>query len=341
VRGLRVFRETAAPPVFGKERDKAEETRLSLGGFYSVWVKEGRSMSGGSMKRKTVLGIVLVAMLAVSLATVGMGCGKGEPTSLVLATTSSTQDSGLLDKLLPVFEEKYNVKVKTVAVGSGEALAMGKAGDADVLMVHAPASEEELVKNGYGLERVKFMFNDFVIVGPDADPAAVKGDKSAVDAFKRIAAAGAAGTAVFVSRADDSGTHKAELKIWKEAGIEPKGQTWYVETGQGMGETLTIANEKKAYTLADRATYLARKGSVQLVILVEGDKMLYNQYSVIVVNPEEHKDLELNVKNAGDLVEFVTSEEGQEIIRNYKKYDTVLFHPNAEGETRGMGDFKE
>jgi tungstate transport system substrate-binding protein len=270
-----------------------------------------------------------------------MGCGKGEPTELVLATTTSTQDSGLLDELLPVFEEKYNVKVKTIAVGSGEAMDLGKAGDADVLMVHAPASEEAFVKAGYGLERVKFMYNDFVIVGPDADPAAVKGNKSAADAFKKIADAGAAGTAIFVSRADDSGTHKAELKIWKEAGVEPNGQSWYVETGQGMAETLTIANEKKAYTLVDRATYLAQKESLQLVILVEGDKALYNQYSVIVVNPEKHQDLELNVENAGDLVEFVTGEEGQDMIGKYKKYDTILFYPNAAGETRGMGDYKE
>ena len=293
------------------------------------------------MKKKTVIGILLVAMLAVSVAVASVGCGKGESTTLVLATTTSTQDSGLLDKLLPEFEKKYNVKVKTIAVGSGEAMELGKAGDADVLMVHAPASEEEFVKNGYGLERVKFMYNDFVILGPDTDPAVMKGDKSAVDAFKRIAAAGEAGTAVFVSRADDSGTHKAELKIWKEAGIEPKGQTWYVETGQGMGETLTIANEKKAYALADRATYLAMKGSLQLVILAEGDKMLYNQYSVIIVNPEKHKGLKFNVKNAADLVEFVTSQRGQEIIGSYKKYGTILFHPNAEGETRGLGDYKE
>jgi tungstate transport system substrate-binding protein len=220
-------------------------------------------------------------------------------------------------------------------------MKIGERGDADVLMVHSPAAEEEFVKSGFGLERVQFMYNDYVIVGPDADPAGIKGGKSAVEAFKQIAAAGAAGNAVFVSRADDSGTHKAELKIWKEAGISPKGQPWYVETGQGMGETLTIANQKQGYTLSDRATYLSRKGTIQLVVFVEGDKVLYNQYSMIVVNPQKHTNLKLNTKSAGDLVEFVTSKQGQGLIGSYKKYDTVLFHPNARGETRGMGNYKE
>jgi tungstate transport system substrate-binding protein len=280
-------------------------------------------------------------MLAASAGLLASGCGKKAPATLMLATTTSTQDSGLLDVLLPEFEKKYNVKVKTLAVGSGEAMKIGERGDADVLMVHSPAAEEEFVKSGFGLERVQFMYNDYVIVGPDADPAGIKGGKSAVEAFKQIAAAGAAGNAVFVSRADDSGTHKAELKIWKEAGISPKGQPWYVETGQGMGETLTIANQKQGYTLSDRATYLSRKGTIQLVVFVEGDKVLYNQYSMIVVNPQKHTNLKLNTKSAGDLVEFVTSKQGQDLIGSYKKYDTVLFHPNARGETRGMGNYKE
>ena len=293
------------------------------------------------MKKKTVVGILLVAMLAVPVVMVGMGCGKGKPSALIMATTTSTQDSGLLDVLLPEFEKKYNVKVKTLAVGSGEAMKIGERGDADVLMVHSPEAEQEFIKNGFGLERVGFMYNDYVIVGPDADPAGIKGGKSAVDAFKKIAAAGATGTTAFVSRADDSGTNTAELKIWKEAGISPKGQPWYVETGQGMGETLTITNQKQGYTIADRATYLAMKANLQLAILVEGDKALYNQYSAIVVNPAKHKSLKLNTKNAGDLVEFVTGKQGQELIGSYKKYDVILFHPNAKGETRGMDDYKE
>jgi tungstate transport system substrate-binding protein len=293
------------------------------------------------MTKKIVVIILLMAMFAVSVVIAGVGCGNGKPTTLVLATTSSTQDSGLLDVLLPQFEKEFNVKVKTLAVGSGEAMQMGQQGNADVLMVHSPGAEEEFIKDGFGLERVKFMYNDFVVVGRESDPAGIKGDKNAVDAFKKIASAGTAGTTAFVSRADDSGTYKAELKIWKEAGVDPRGQSWYIETGQGMGETLTITSEKQAYTIADRATYLARKSNLQLVIFVEGDKMLNNQYSVIVVNPEKHKSVKFNVKNAADLVEFVTGKKGQGIIGSYKKYNVSLFHPNAERETRGLGDYKE
>jgi tungstate transport system substrate-binding protein len=293
------------------------------------------------MKSKGLTIALLVALVTVSVALAAAGCGKSQPTSMVMATTTSTQDSGLLDYLLPQFEKKYNVKVKTLAVGSGEAMKIGERGDADVLMVHSPAAEEEFVKKGFGLERVTFMYNDYVIVGPDADPAGIKGGKDAVEAFKKIAAAGAAGSTVFVSRADDSGTYKAELKIWKDAGINPKGQSWYIETGQGMGETLTITNQKQGYTLSDRATYLSRKSTLQLVILVEGDKALYNQYSMIVVNPQKHSNVKLNTKNAGDMVKFVTSKQGQDLIGSYKKYDVVLFHPNAKGETRGMGSYQE
>jgi tungstate transport system substrate-binding protein len=260
---------------------------------------------------------------------------------MIMATTTSTQDSGLLDVLLPVFEKKYNVKVKTLAVGSGEAMKIGERGDADVLMVHSPAAEEAFVKNGFGLERVQFMYNDYVVLGPNADPAGIKGSKTAVEAYQRIAAAGGAGTTTFVSRADGSGTNTAELKIWKDAGVNPKGQPWYVETGQGMGETLNIANQKQGYTMADRATYLSQKANLQLAILVEGDKALFNQYSVIVVNPAKHPNLKLNTKNAGDLVEYVTGKQGQDLIGSYKKYGVVLFHPDAKGQTRGMGNYKE
>ncbi|MBU4301599.1 MAG: extracellular solute-binding protein, partial [Actinobacteria bacterium] len=264
------------------------------------------------------------------------GCGEKEASkkSLVLATTTSTQDSGLLDLVIPEFEEKYGVTVKTVAVGTGEALKMGERGDADVLLVHARDSEEKLVDDGYGLERVEVMYNDFVIVGPEADPAGIKGEKSATGALGKIAETGS----TFVSRGDDSGTNKKEKKIWAEAGVDPAGQPWYVETGQEMGNTLTVTNEKQGYTLSDRATRLSKKDTLQLVIVVEGDKSLFNQYSVIVVNPEKHPNLDLNVNGAGDFVEFLTSEEGQELIGSYEKYDTVLFHPDAKGETRGMGE---
>ena len=283
---------------------------------------------------KRFLALIIALMVAASLPALA-GCG--EKKTLVLATTTSTQDSGLLDVLVPEFEEKYGLTVKTIAVGTGEALKMGERGDADVLLVHAKDSEEKLVDGGYGLERVEVMYNDFIIVGPDADPAGIKGGKSADDAFRRIAETGS----TFVSRGDDSGTNKKEKKIWASAGVDPAGQPWYVETGQGMGNTLTVAGEKQGYTLSDRATYLSKKETLQLVIVVEGDKSLFNQYSVIVVNPEKHPNLDLNVKGAGDFVEFLTGEEGQELIGSYEKFDTVLFHPNAKGETRGMGDYKE
>ena len=291
-----------------------------------------------SKKSWTTVSIVVavIALAAVSSVVAG-GCGKSEPTTLVLATTTSTQDSWLLDVLIPAFEKQYNVKVKTLAVGTGEALKMGEKGDADVLLVHSKAAEEEFVKNGFGLERVQVAYNDFIIVGPAEDPAGIKGDKSATDVFKKITAKGA----VFVSRADDSGTNKAELAIWKAAGINPKGQPWYVETGQGMGETLTITDQKLGYTLSDRATFVTREGTLKLVILVEGDKALFNQYGVIVVNPARHANLKLNTIGAEDFVEFLTSKKGQTLIGSYKKNGVVLFHPNASGQTRGVGNTRE
>lgn len=297
------------------------------------------------MLKKTLI-LLLVCLMAVTVFAL-VGCGdNGEETTeksneLILATTTSTQDSGLLDELIPAFEKEYDITVKTVAVGTGEALTMGEEGNADVLLVHAKASEEEFVKNGYGLERVEVMYNDFIILGPESDPAGIQGTASAAEAFKKIAETGS----TFISRGDDSGTNKKEMTIWEEAGVDPKGQTWYEETGQGMGNTLTVANEKQAYTLSDRATYLSTLDSMGetflLKIMVEGDKSLFNQYSVIIVNPEEHPNLDLNVQGAADFVEFLTSEEGQDMIGSFKKFDTVLFTPNAEGETDGLGDYKE
>jgi len=287
-----------------------------------------------------VLALALMGLLA-SGTVLAVGCGQSKPTTLVLATTTSTQDSGLLTYLLPVFNKKFNHKTKTIAVGTGEALKMGEKGDADVVLVHALAQEEAFVKAGYGLERVQVMYNDFYIIGPGSDPAGIKGEKSAVNAFKKIAAAGAEGKAVFVSRGDGSGTNTAELAIWKKAGIVPKGQAWYVVTGQGMGETLTVANQKQAYTLSDSATYISRKDTIGLVILVQGDPMLFNLYGVEVVNPAKHPSIKLNTQGAGDFVQFLTSKEGQDLIGKYKIKGVVLFHPDAKGETRGMGNTKE
>lgn len=298
------------------------------------------------MLKKTLILVVLTLMVISIFLLVGCGSSNDTKTEkaskLILATTTSTQDSGLLDELIPAFEKKYNVKVKTVAVGSGEALKMGEEGDADVLLVHAKDSEEELIKNGFGIERVEVMYNDFIVVGPEADPAAIKGSATAAEAFQKIAASGGNGTATFITRGDDSGTHKKELKIWAEAGIDPKGQAWYVQAGPSMGQALNVSNEKQAYTLADRGTYVSMQDKLPgTAILLEGDKSLKNQYAVIVVNPDKHPNVKLNVEGAGDFVEFLTSKEGQKEIEAYKVNNTVLFHANAQGETRGMGDEKE
>ena len=296
----------------------------------------GFQLKGVSVKGKNVTILFLVAALALAFSLTA-GCGKQEPQEVVLATTTSTMDSGLLDVLIPEFEKQYNATVKPLAVGTGEALKLGERGDADVLLVHSKADEEAFVKSGFGLERVEVMWNDFVILGPSADTAGIKADEDAVDAFKKIAEAGA----TFVSRSDDSGTNKKELKIWKEAGIDAKGKPWYVETGQGMGETLTITDQKQAYALSDRATYLSMKQGLTLVILVEGDKTLLNPYSVIVVNPRKHPNLKLNVTGAGDFAWFMTGKKTQGEIGFYKKGGIVLFHPDAKVQTRGMGSYKE
>jgi tungstate transport system substrate-binding protein len=284
-------------------------------------------------RRAAILVLILVAVISVAAA----GCGGKETAKkdIILATTTSTQDSGLLDVLVPEFEEEYGYTVKTVAVGTGEALRMGESGDADLLLVHAKASEEEFVEGGYGLERVEVMYNDFIIVGPDADPAGISGMDSAAGAFGKMAETGS----TFVSRGDDSGTHKKEMSIWEESGIDPEGQPWYVETGQGMGDTLTVASEKQGYTLSDRATYLSKKESLSLVIVVEGDETLFNQYAVIVVNPEKHPNLDLNARGASDFVKFLTGTEGQEMVGSFEKFDTVLFQPNAGGESDGLGNY--
>jgi tungstate transport system substrate-binding protein len=243
---------------------------------------------------------------------------------LILATTTSTQDSGLLDVLVPVFQDQSGYTVKVVAVGSGEALKMGEQGNADVLLVHSPTSEKTFMDNGFGSERTLVMHNDFIIVGPEADPAGIKGKATAAEAFQKIAAA----QAPFISRGDDSGTHKMELAIWKKAGITPEGD-WYQESGQGMGATLKIASEKAAYTLSDRATYLANQDTLALVILVEGDTALLNIYHVIVVNPEKWP--KINNEGAKAFAAFLVSEEGQDMISQFgvEKFGKSLFTPDA------------
>lgn len=249
--------------------------------------------------------------------------GSGTSGRLILATTTSTQDSGLLDIILPDFEQKYDVKVDVIAVGTGQAIEMGTKGDADILLVHARAQEDAFVEAGDGTARYDVMYNDFVIVGPASDPAGIKGMTGAVDAFKKIAESEAA----FISRGDESGTHAKEKGIWTKAEITPEGD-WYISAGQGMGEVLTMAAEQQAYTLADRATYAKRQSEgLALDILVEGDKMLFNPYGVIPVNPEKHPNV--NAEKAQAFVEWITSLETQELIASYKVNDTQLFIPSS------------
>lgn len=251
---------------------------------------------------------------------------------LILATTTSTRDSGLLDVLIPMFEKQSGYTVKTVAVGTGEALKMGEEGNADVLLVHAPASEMELMDKGFGLSRNLIMHNDFIIVGSADDPAGIKGAAEAKEAFTKIAES----QSIFVSRGDDSGTHKKELAIWKSADITPEGE-WYIETGQGMGDTLRIASEKSGYTLTDRATYLAQLDTLNLEILVEGEKTLLNIYHVIVVNPEKWP--EVNVEGAKAFAAFLVSDETQKVIGQFgvDKFGQPLFFPDAGKDENDLG----
>ncbi len=266
-----------------------------------------------------VLSLCLAAVLASSPAT------AADQKNLILATTTSTQDSGLLDVLNPIFEKKTGYFVKTIAVGSGQAMAMGSKGEADVLLVHSPAAEKKFMEEGNGINRRLVMHNDFVIVGPPSDPAGIKGMKSAAEALKQIAAKGG----IFMSRGDNSGTHAKEKTLWKAAGINPEGQKYYQQTGLGMGQTLNVSAEKKAYTLTDRGTYLALKKNLGLDILVEGDNVLLNVYHVIEVNPAKFD--KLNSPAAKAFAEFMVSKEVQDIIAKFgvDKYGSPLFFPDA------------
>jgi len=252
--------------------------------------------------------------------------------SLILATTTSTQDSGLLDVLVPDFEQKTGYTVKTVAVGSGEAMKMGQECNADVLLVHSPSAETDFMTNNYGSDRRLVMHNDFIIVGPASDPAGIKGSATAAEAFTKIADT----QSPFVSRADKSGTNTKELAIWKAANITPEGD-WYVESGQGMGATLKIASEQADYTLTDRATYLANKDNLQLDLLVEGDKSLLNIYHVITVNPANCP----TVNNAGALAfaDYIVSPETQALIGSFgtEKFGQPLFTPDAGKDEATLG----
>jgi tungstate transport system substrate-binding protein len=248
-------------------------------------------------------------------------------TRIRCASTTSTLNSGLLDYLMPLFEKKSGIEVDVVAVGTGAAIQIGKRGDADVVMVHAKDQELQALAEGYFVNRHDLMYNDFVIIGPANDPLKLKGMKSAVEAFQKIAAAGTP----FVSRGDKSGTHTKELAIWKAAGLDPKGQQWYLEVGQGMEKTQRIANEKRAYTLTDRGTWLATKDKdkLHMVIGLEGDPVLFNQYGVMAVNPAKHK--EVKYQEAIAFIDWLISPEGQLAIGAFKdRYGNQLFVPNAK-----------
>ncbi len=249
---------------------------------------------------------------------------EAQRATVILATTTSTQDSGLLDALVPLFEKKTGYTVKTIAVGTGQSLALGDRGEADVVLVHAPALELEYLAKGNLINRRLVMHNDFIVVGPPDDPAGIKGVKKAADALKKIAER----QAKFVSRGDNSGTHAKETALWKAAGITPKGP-WYIESGQGMGATLTIASEKAAYALTDRATYLAFRKRLQLALLLEGAAPLLNIYHVMEVNPARYP--KVNAGGGKAFADFLVSSEAQAVIETFgvEKYGEPLFFPDA------------
>jgi tungstate transport system substrate-binding protein len=338
--------------VLLRSRDRRKARKKYEEGFARMDI----GMLNVSRRRRGVgLSVILVLVLVLAVTALATACGSAEETTttvarptttvlpattappttaapetmttiatsdLILASTTSTQDSGLFDVLVPAFNEAFpQYTVKVVAVGSGEAMKLGETGDADVLLVHSPAAEKTFMENGFGVDRKPVMFNDFIVVGPPADPAKIKGTTDASDAFTRIAGA----QALFFSRGDDSGTHNKEKAIWKGAGITPEGD-WYQVTGQGMGETLTIADQKAGYTLSDRGTYLAKKGALTgLEIVVEGDAALNNPYHVITVKNGT------NMQGANDFLNWIVSDEAQKIIEGFgvEKFGQPLFFPNA------------
>ncbi len=275
------------------------------------------------------IGLILGAII---LPVILIACNSERQNVIILATTTSTQDSGLLDELVPTFEQKTGYVVKTIAVGTGQALKMGQRGDADVLLVHAPAAEMVLMDSGDAIDRRLVMHNDFVIVGPPSDPAKVKGLDSPAAALAAILA----GDASFVSRGDDSGTHKKELAMWQEAGLQPEGD-WYLESGQGMGATLRIASEKTAYTLTDRATYLAQQHTLDLSIVLEGDPSMLNVYHSMRINPANWP----SVNEPGTIAwsDFLVSEEGQDMIADFglERFGQPLFFPDTGKQESELG----
>ncbi|HZT20126.1 MAG TPA: substrate-binding domain-containing protein [Dongiaceae bacterium] len=269
--------------------------------------------------RRAVLSLLLAAAVA-------LGGARAEERFITVASTTSTQDSGLFEYLLPIFTKKTGIAVHVVAVGTGQAIKIGQQGDADVLFVHDRAGEEKFVAEGYGVKREPLMYNDFILVGPEADPAHVRGDKDAVDSLRKIAA----GQAAFVSRGDDSGTNRMELRLWKQAGIDVKAASggWYKSLGQGMGPTLNTAAAMDAYTLADRATWNKFANKQHLALLVEGDRRLFNQYGVILVNPARFPHVKAADGQA--FIDWLISPEGQAAIAGYRINGEPAFFPDHD-----------
>jgi tungstate transport system substrate-binding protein len=284
------------------------------------------------MDRRLRKGIILTGVVAFLILST-LTSVQAQQKSIILATTTSTQDSGLLDVLIPAFEKKTGFFVKTIAVGSGQAMAMGQKGEADVLLVHSPEAEKKFVAEGYGINRRIIMHNDYVVLGPSEDPAKIKGTKSTAESFKKIASA----KALFLSRGDNSGTHAKEKSVWKAAGVNPEGEKWYQQTGLGMGQTLNVASEKKGYVLADRGTYLALKKNLSLNILGEGDAILLNVYHVIEVNPVKWP--KVNAPGAKAFADFMVSKETQDIIKTFgiDKFGSPLFFPDAGKKEEDLG----
>lgn len=292
-------------------------------------------MPGDPTLDGTALFLLVFITSVLFIAPTGVSLAADE--ELVLATTTSTYDSGLLGKLNPPFEERFNVDLKVIALGTGAAIRHAKNGDADVIMVHAREYEDEFLKGGWGVNRRDLMYNDFVIIGPESDPAGIQGLNKATRAFQKIATT----NSTFISRGDDSGTNKKELSIWDSAEIDPAGK-WYLAIGKGMGDTIVQADRMGVYTLSDRGTYLSMKDKIDLEILVQGplkggDPALMNSYGVIAVNPAKYSSV--NYSMAMAYIGFITSPRGQHIIGNYKVEGEQLFFPDALGEELDFGQY--
>jgi len=286
-----------------------------------------RARGGLSASGSVIFGSLAHGLVACGLIACGLlgACSseKEAPRPIRMATTTSTANTGLLDYLFEAFQHETGTEVQFVAVGTGKALKHGENGDVDIVMVHAPKAEEDFVARGCGIARVPVMWNDFVVLGPGEDPAEVRASGDVAEVFRRIDG----GARPFISRGDDSGTHKKERLIWKAAGVQPEGR-WYIEAGQGMDACLMMADEKQGYVLCDRGSYLARRSNLELEVLFAGDSLLANPYALIAVAPERYPDL--NTAGAQRLIEWMTSPRGQALIAAFRVEDEVLFHPVSE-----------